>query len=113
MTKKKFYYDAVHIEDNLMIRLDWKLCAKEKMINLLSLEGPIEVDNYFDHIDVNNTFFYIDQNFENKRIKGIEYADLLISKGIKNIWISTNDDISQNFNCLPIMGKTCPWNERY
>ncbi len=104
-------YDAVHIDDDPLSRRTWLLFSKSKNVTLLSLEHPREFDKIADSVS-KTTPIYIDYEFGEGEITGLEFSKTLFSRGYTKLYISTGHDSANVPNAehlVGIIGKDCPW----
>lgn len=84
-------YDAVHIDDNSLSRRTWLLSSKSKNVTLLSLEHPRDFDKIANAIS-KTTPIYIDYEFGEGEITGLEFSKTLFSRGYTKLYLSTGHD---------------------
>lgn len=102
--------EFILIDDDELVRQNWKFIAKKKKQELSVFDGPEEfIEN--SHRYSKSTTIYIDSNLANG-IKGEEVAREIHAMGFKNIYIETGYDAS-GFKEIPwikgVIGKTPPW----
>jgi hypothetical protein len=105
------FYDAVHIDDDFFLRTGWIMSAKEKNINLLSLESPSEIEKYKDNFNI-YTKFFIDKDLGKNNISGDQLASVLYQQGFREIFLSTGyepENFSKTLHIKGIFGKMPPW----
>lgn len=90
--QNKIKYDAILIDDDLLVHMTWNMVAKEKNKKILCFTE----DNLFlkscDGIDLDSSL-YIDMNLKDGK-SGIQVAENLFKKGFKNIFLATGNNMS-------------------
>ncbi|HPI39367.1 MAG TPA: HAMP domain-containing sensor histidine kinase [Pseudobdellovibrionaceae bacterium] len=88
----KIKYDAVLIDDDLLIHMTWNLMAKEKNKKIICFTDENLFLNACDEIHFESSL-YIDMNLKDGK-SGIQVAENLYKKGFKNISLATGYDMN-------------------
>lgn len=102
-------YDAVHIEDDIYLRLHWEHAAKKENLKLLSLERPQDLRHFKNHIS-KDTPIYIDHRF-GEIPDGLDWARKWKAQGYKNVFLSTGHteyELGPLFG-IQLVDKFPPW----
>jgi signal transduction histidine kinase len=106
-------FDAVHIDDDELMRLSWQFKARKANIKILSLSSPSELEDHLHKIN-KDTPFYIDSCLGETEIPGQDLAKSLYEKGHQNLYLSTGYE-KEHFDDMPwitdVIGKTPPWSK--
>jgi signal transduction histidine kinase len=86
----EWYYDAVFIEDNDVIRQSWERDAKKHGIKLLPLSSIKAFSFHKDRIDKETTDIYIDNHLGRGEPKGEDFAKELHDGGYRNLYIASS-----------------------
>lgn len=103
-------WDAVLIDDDILVRMSWERGARLKGYSLLALTSPREFFALADQIDF-STPIYVDSNLGND-IRGEDISKEIKALGFREIYLATGYEPS-SFPALPwlsgIVGKKAPW----
>lgn len=106
-------YDLIHLDDDELIRLSWKLSAKKEGKEILSLENYDLLKKELVNITL-ETPFYIDSSLGEKSLKGELIAKELYELGYKELFMSTGYQKDEFIN-MPwikgVIGKRAPFSE--
>jgi hypothetical protein len=81
-------HDLVHMDDDKYLRMAWKMEAKKKSKNILSLSDLSQLENHLPLLDLETPFF-LDQDLGENKASGITIAKTLHEKGFKNLYLCT------------------------
>jgi hypothetical protein len=99
--------DAILIDDDKFIRMDWESYAKENNIKLLTFSSTKEFKEYQSDLD-KSVDVYIDRQLGDDEPKGEDFAKKLHDNGFKNIYMATghNAEMFSSFTFLKgVIGK--------
>ena len=104
------YYDAVYVDDDMLLRKCWDITAKKKGINLLTLPTINEFEKHAEKISKESTVIYLDRNLDDDSMKGEEFAKILHERGYKNLNLATGEgpDNFSDLTWLKVCGKEFP-----
>jgi FixJ family two-component response regulator len=107
-TKK---YAAVLVDDDALVRMSWKLIAKNKKLEFLAFEKPDELMKVIAEVP-KDTPIYLDSNLGGG-IRGEQVAVELHQLGFTELFIATGYEREQLSN-IPswirgVVGKEPPW----
>lgn len=104
------FLEAIYIEDDKWLREAWDKEARRVNKNFISIECPekfLEIQSEVSKVD---TEVYIDQNYDNSSVKGIDFANILYQQGYKKLFLVTGVRPEEEVPLwLTVVGKSCPW----
>ena len=97
--------EAVHLDDDPLMRTIWRKEASKSNVLLKSFESFEDLKSAVEKDDIRKeTPFYIDQNLGDG-LKGTAVAEKLYERGFTNIFIASGDD-DKDFEGLPYIKKS-------
>lgn len=103
----------VLVDDDILVRMTWKIAAKSKNIDLTCYESPEQLRKDLHQYDV-RTLFFIDSNLGQGQ-KGEDFVKELFHLGFLELYLSTgySQDEFESLRSIvrAIVGKDPPWSE--
>ncbi len=103
-------FDAVLVDDDPLVRMSWKMVAKQKGKSILLCSSVVEFREKIEALD-RSTPIYLDSNL-GEGVRGEEFALELSSLGFTEIFLATGYD-SGDLGPLPgikgVIGKDPPF----
>jgi FixJ family two-component response regulator len=102
---------VVLVDDDILVRMTWKMAAKSKNIPLSCYENPDQLKKDLHQFD-RSTLIYIDSNLGNG-LKGEEFAKELFQLGYHELFLATGYP-EEEFRAVKsiirsVVGKNPPW----
>ncbi|MBL6991598.1 MAG: HAMP domain-containing histidine kinase [Bacteriovoracaceae bacterium] len=104
-------YNTIHCDDDKYLRMSWKMSNNDPKVNILSIANPKEFSEYEKDVS-KEASFYIDYDFGNGNISGLEWAKELYTKGYRKLFLSTGHSetaIKDTSHLLGFVSKRAPW----
>lgn len=105
-------FDAVLLDDDALVRMNWKGAARSKGLNLVAFKNPQEFLAAVDGFP-KETAIYLDSKLGDG-VKGEDIAKDLHAKGFTNLYLATGYD-PESFPAVPwikkVLSKSPPWQD--
>ncbi len=98
----------IHLDDDPLICMTWKVIADKKGINLVTLNNFEQLLDLKDSFDI-NTVFYLDYELGDDQKNGVEISEIISSWGYSEIYLTSGHDLECPTWVKGTLGKTCPW----
>lgn len=102
---------TIHLEDDELTSMVWKLSAKKNGVELISFSSAKDLFKEIENFECDSDF-YIDFDLAHDEINGVQVCEQLYERGFINLYLSTGHDpkeFSKYEFIQNVIGKECPF----